>query len=221
MLVDCGHGVAAQLRRVQAPRNLAGIVLSHMHPDHFFDLVPLKYVVDFVEGRANRIPLWLPPGGREVLDRLKAALRLPEDFWDASYRCQEYDPHTDLNIEELLIRFAPTRHFITGYAMRIAAQGDRSHSLLYSSDTGPTEAVAVLGDGASVGLVEATIRESDPGGEGHLSGRAAGALAASAGVSRLLLTHYAVENAEEVLEEARETFRGSVELTEQGRTYAI
>ena len=50
---------------------LDAIVVSHMHADHFFDLVPFRYALKYgPKRRAQRMPLRLPPGGSASLDAL-------------------------------------------------------------------------------------------------------------------------------------------------------
>jgi ribonuclease BN (tRNA processing enzyme) len=60
LLLDCGHGVAGALRATLQLERLDAILLTHMHADHFFDLVPLHYALELL---GLRVPLWLPPGG--------------------------------------------------------------------------------------------------------------------------------------------------------------
>ena len=66
MLVDCGSGVATELR-AHDPGPLTDIVISHFHADHWFDLVPLHYAHRYGSW-ADRphANLYLPPGGRAV-----------------------------------------------------------------------------------------------------------------------------------------------------------
>jgi ribonuclease BN (tRNA processing enzyme) len=61
----------------------------------------------------------------------------------------------------------------------------------FSSDTGPTPALAELADGADVFLCEATLKDEEPEPRGHLT--AAEAAAAAAGARRLLLVHRPAE----------------------------
>src|ERR671933_1889491 len=70
-LVDCGSGVAGRIARHLPPNQLRGVAISHLHPDHFFDLVPLYYILKFDAGGppAARVPVFVRPGGREFLGR--------------------------------------------------------------------------------------------------------------------------------------------------------
>jgi len=75
MLVDCGSGVATELR-AHDPGPLTDIVISHFHADHWFDLVPLHY--------AHRYGSWA--------DRPEAVTRVPNLFLASDF----VRTHTDL-----------------------------------------------------------------------------------------------------------------------------
>src|ERR1700682_462813 len=53
---------------------LAAVAISHLHPDHYFDLVQLYYMLKFGEPRPDaaspRLPVFLPPGGRKFMHSL-------------------------------------------------------------------------------------------------------------------------------------------------------
>jgi ribonuclease BN (tRNA processing enzyme) len=222
LLIDCGHGSLGALRSVLDVGKLTAIVLSHMHPDHFFDLVPLRYAYRFRDEPAGGPPLWLPPGGASTLDLLTAPLDLDEDFFTGTFCVREYNPVAALTVGCLEVRFAHTTHFVPAYAMRLCPAGEPSRGLFLSSDTAPNEAVAELASGARLAFIEATQLRERPGKQaGHLTGELAGRLAQDAKVSRLVLTHYMEELADELLAQARSTFQGTVELAHELGTYQI
>ncbi|MBV9282191.1 MAG: MBL fold metallo-hydrolase [Chloroflexi bacterium] len=222
LLVDCGHGVCGPLQRATSLDRLSAVIVSHMHPDHYFDLVPLKYGLLF--GGLPRIPLLLPPGGAAILDRLGSAAGLHEHFWEESFDLHEYDPTRTLtDVPSLAIDFAPVKHMVPGYAMLVAAPGEPGRRLFYSADTAPSDAVRDLARGASVALLEATLLAPQPGGEepGHLTASEAGRLAREAGVHRLLLTHYWHSLADALLSAASAAFGAPAELAMPLRGYDI
>jgi ribonuclease BN (tRNA processing enzyme) len=222
LLIDCGHGSLGALRSVLDFGQLTAILLSHMHPDHFFDLVPLRYAYRFRDEEAGGPPLWLPPGGASILDSLTAPLDFDEDFFTGTYRIREYNPIATLTIGDLEVRFAHTTHFVPAYAMRLTPTADPSRALFFSSDTAPNDAVAELASNAPLAFVEATQLRERPGKQaGHLTGELAGGLAKEAKVGRLVLTHYMEELAEELLMQARSTFQGSVEMARELQTYEV
>src|SRR6267378_1405702 len=69
LLLDCGPGVLARLRKVDGawPR-VDAVAITHFHLDHWGDLVPWIFGASFGPGREVPKPeLWLPPGGDERL----------------------------------------------------------------------------------------------------------------------------------------------------------
>ncbi len=75
LVLDLGNGSLARLLRLSGPPPVA-VVLSHLHPDHFADLVPLAYGLGYGGFGWRRPTLHVPVGGLEVLDRLAAVYLL-------------------------------------------------------------------------------------------------------------------------------------------------
>src|SRR5690242_9232240 len=92
ILVDCGHGSVSILRTLTELRDITAIVISHMHPDHIFDLVPLTYAYRALERGRPAPPLYLPPDGTSLLSRLGEVVDLQPDFFSSTYRVAEFDP---------------------------------------------------------------------------------------------------------------------------------
>jgi ribonuclease BN (tRNA processing enzyme) len=217
LLLECGHGVGGALRAAIELDALSAVILSHMHPDHFFDLVPLHYVLS---GRTAPLPVWLPPGGTAVLSALAGALDLGDDFFPSTYALEEYDPSSSLSVAGLQIQFALTKHFVPAYAMRISTEEEDRPTLFFSADTAWTESLVPLATSADLALVEATA--TGPHDEaGHLSGRNAGRLASESGASRLVLTHYDSAYAEALCAQAAEQFSGPIDLAFEGATFDL
>ena len=49
--MDCGSGIAGRIPQHVPANRLHGVAISHLHPDHYFDLVPLYYMLKFGEPR--------------------------------------------------------------------------------------------------------------------------------------------------------------------------
>jgi ribonuclease BN (tRNA processing enzyme) len=95
--------------------------------------------------------------------------------------------------------------------------------LVYSGDTGPSDALIGLAHGADLLLCEASYIE---GGDNppalHLTGKEAGEHATKAGVGRLVLTHVPPwYDGARALDEARPAFHGDVTLARPGATYDV
>jgi ribonuclease BN (tRNA processing enzyme) len=198
LLLDVGQGVANRLRRVADPQKLAGVVIGHMHADHFLDLAGLRYLFPWAGGGAPPLPVHLPPGGRSRLDELAAAISERPSFFDDSYDIDEYDPDAVLTVGPLTIRFARARHYVPAWAMSIEApDGTR---LVYTGDTGPSDAMTEFARGADLLLVEAGLRDAaeDDDERGHLTAAEAIDLAQSADARSALLVHYSPDRRAEL-----------------------
>jgi ribonuclease BN (tRNA processing enzyme) len=190
ILLDAGHGIADRLAGIADPRQLAGIVIGHMHADHFLDLAGIRYLFPWAGGGAPRLPVYLPPGGRRRLDDLASAISERPGFFDAAFAVDEYDPDEALSVGPLTVRFAPGRHYVPAWAMSVEApDGTR---LVYTGDTGPSERMTEFARGADLLLVEATLRDTtdDDAERGHLTAGEAIDLGRNAEVSAARLVHY-------------------------------
>jgi ribonuclease BN (tRNA processing enzyme) len=208
---DLGSGALANLLRLRPAESLTAVLISHMHADHFIDLIPMRYALKYGPRTHDRpVPLWLPPGGATLLRRMTNAFvsESPHDFMGEVFDVSEYAPDAGLAFGDLRLRFAPTAHFIPTYALRCELDGA---SVTYSADTAPAPELDELARDTGLFLCEATLlpNEREPGARGHLTAAEAAAIAGRAGVRRLALTHYPAEtNAAELLTESGATFAG-------------
>jgi ribonuclease BN (tRNA processing enzyme) len=212
--IDFGTGAFANVRRYVDYDRLDAIVVSHMHADHFLDLIPLRYAIRYgAKKRPNRLPLWLPPGGSAMLRAMTSAFESEGggDFLDESFDVREFDPAASLAMGNGQLRFAATTHYIASYAIRYEHNGV---SLTYSADTAPDDRVVELARGTDLFLCEATLLagECEPGEtRGHCSAVDAARMAAEAGVGCLVLTHYAQDATVNDLEASAHTvFSGKI-----------
>jgi ribonuclease BN (tRNA processing enzyme) len=229
VLVDIGPGIAANLLLRAQPEELGAVLVSHLHTDHFLDLVTLRYSYPWKEMAERKLRVILPPGsGRQMADMARGA-GYPT-FWDKSFVLEEHDGIAPIQVGGL--RFEPyqTVHFVPTWGFQITAAGhgeDPSRVLAYSADAGPCDAVPAIARRADLFLCEATLRSieedaSPPEERGHLLPSEAGAYAREAGAKRLLLTHLPVEDdGEWSRREASLTFGGPVEIAEPMGTYEV
>jgi ribonuclease BN (tRNA processing enzyme) len=221
VLVDCGSGIASELR-ARDPGPLSGIVISHFHADHWFDLVPLHYAYRYGGWHERPRPqLHLPPGGRDVLDTVASVWDGSVETFDAAFDVCEYDPHGELRLGDLRFTFAPCLHYTTCFAIKISAP---AATIVYSADSAPTERLVRFARDADLFICEASLRSADGDSleRGHMDPVEAAGSAARARVLRLLLTHVPSENgAEDVLRRARESYEGPIELARPGLRYEL
>jgi len=201
---------------------LDAVVITHMHADHFFDVIPLRYGLTYGPSlRSSPLVLWLPPGGSSVLQRVCAAFAREgrSDFLDA-FDVREYDETSSLTVGEIALRFARVRHYIDAFAIRAESGGA---SLTYSGDSAPCDELVGLARDVDLFLCEAGLGtgvEDAP--RGHLSAGEAGEIATAAGARALALTHYPAECATEALRShAAGAFDGPVTIVDDGYEVAL
>jgi ribonuclease BN (tRNA processing enzyme) len=220
VLLDCGPGSLARALTFGPAESIEAVIISHAHPDHFLDLVGLRYGALYGPVRPASLPtLYVGPGMRRVLDDVGVIFAPDGGFWEP-FAIHEYDPLDGLQVAGLAVRFAETRHYVPCWAMRV--ESDR-HTLVYTADTGPSEAVARLAQGADLLLCECTLpaRKGYEHEWGHLAPEEAGAMAERAAAGRLLITHAWSEHAAELPEAVRTTYRGPVALARELETYVL
>jgi len=221
VVVDLGSGTFPQLRRHTDFRLLDGVVLSHGHLDHFLDILTLRYALAYNPVAADRrLPLWLPPGGLELLHRLAQAVVDGPDTGEflSVFDANEYDPEESLRIGAFNFQFHPTVHYIPCWAMRISNGIDGD--LFYTADTGPAANLAAVATGSHLIIAEGTdqgLSKEPYQSRGHMTPAEAGALARDAGADVLVLSHLWVEEDpfRAVLQASR-IFGGPVELATPG-----
>lgn len=225
LLMDCGTGTLGRLRAVFDPSQLDGIIISHMHADHFMDLVGLRYGTKYGRlGGAQPLLIYLPPGGIETLARLGQALDSSERFFADVFDLHEYDPAGSVTIGEATVTLRRVQHYIPSHAMRI----ETDRTLVYSADAAPCDALIEHAKDADVLLCEAAMLhhgqdEREPAKRGHLTASEAGMIARKADVGMLLLTHAPLEldDPGRAAREAATEFSGPVERVVDGKTYPI
>ncbi len=223
IVLDLGSGAFANVRLHVDFASIGAVVISHMHADHFIDLIPLRYALRYGLEAPKKIPLYLPPGGEAILRRLTDAfVNEGGDFLSDVFDVANYDPTRELRLRESVLRFAPTRHYIPAFAIRAESEG---RAVTYSADTAPTPAVVELAAGSDVFICESTLADGahENGSlRGHSSAREAGTMAHDAGVGRLYLTHYTGEVAAgDLMNEAAETFGAAVNVVDDNTAIDI
>jgi ribonuclease BN (tRNA processing enzyme) len=224
VLFDLGTGALSNVREALDYSRLDAVVISHMHADHFLDVIPLRYALKYGPfPRTAPMPLYLPTGGQTMLRQMCAAFspEWPSDFLDEVFDVHDFDERSIVEIGDLRLTFAATVHYVETYAIRASVNGS---ALVYSSDTASCESVVGLARDADAFLCECTLDLGIEGGlvRGHSSSAEAGAMAHVAGVGKLLLTHYGYEHSPEMLEAtARECFAGPCSAVDDESEFSV
>jgi ribonuclease BN (tRNA processing enzyme) len=214
LAVDMGNGSLGALQRYAPLFGIDAVCLSHLHADHCVDLYSYSIARTYhPSGPHPPIPVYGPAG---TCDRI-AAIHGPGD--DAGlmkrFSFQTLTPGA-LRIGPLEVSLAHMNHPVETFGFRFSHGG---RSLVYTGDTGETDALTGLARGADVFLSEAAFLEG-PGlpPDLHLTARQAGRYAARAAVGRLVLTHLQPWNDPDAARaEAATAFAGDVDLAVAGQ----
>jgi ribonuclease BN (tRNA processing enzyme) len=193
-----------------------------MHLDHILDLAALRFALAYNPIKPpKRVPLWLPPDGRENLGRLARAFAdeaEETEFFNSVFDVREFDPNRALSIGDVTVTFTRTVHYIPCWAMRLSPKGGRH--LGYTADTGPAAPLAAFFGGVQVLVCESTLAEPDadsPDRRGHLTAAEAGALAHATGAETLVLSHIWEElGFERLRTDAASAFAGQIVVAHPG-----
>jgi ribonuclease BN (tRNA processing enzyme) len=216
--LDAGTGTFANLQQHIEVRDIAAVVITHGHPDHFVDVVPAFYARHYGGLGDPGLPFYSPEGFTNVL-----SLLVSEDGRDVMGQAYAFSTLHDgdrIRVGPFDIRaFEMTHVGVTALGYRMEAGGV---VFAYTGDTGPCDAVVEMARDADVLLAEASFQDSSNLLPFHLSARQAAEHAKTADVGRLLLTHILPTLDPSVsLAEARSAFDGPVEIAEEGMVTEI
>jgi ribonuclease BN (tRNA processing enzyme) len=233
VLTDCGNGVFSKLRRVRDYTRTDAIVISHMHADHFFDLIPYGFALVYAP-RQQPVPvarwsgvehpprpsLFLPPGGLAVLKDVTAAIGVP-DLIEQAYDVHEYNPDDALAIGGLSLTFQPVPHYIPTWAIRFAE--DEGGAFVFGADHRPNDEIVDFATGSDLLVLEATLpRPERSGDRGHMTPEESGEHAGRAGAKRLVLTHISDELDQLWAKtEAEREYGGPASVAAEGAVYVV
>jgi len=234
VLLDCGNGVFAKMRRFVDYVDLDAVVISHLHADHILDLVPFSYALTYAP-RQQPVPvdrwpgtdhparprLYAPPGARDHF-RHVCELWGNNALVENAFRMEEYDPTASIEIGSMSVSFSEVPHFVDTFAVSVQS-GNGGGRLAYGADSRPAEELVEFARGADLFLVEATLpRPERTGIRGHLTPEEAGDHAKQAGARRVLLTHISDElDQDRARQQASDAFGGPVEMAAEGAVYEI
>jgi len=212
ILLDLGQGAFARLASRIEPSALEGILVSHLHPDHFVDLVALRHYLLYEFDPPRRVRVLAPAGLSERLDGLLGEA----GFAGAALEVEALEPGSrhlgSFAVEAGLVTHAPP-----SFGFRVAAPGGR-RGLVYSGDVGVADDLRPLIRVGDVLLIEASFGPGPvPSGAEHLDGPRVGRLAAATRPSRVLLTHLQMGfDPAATIAAVRSSFDGPVELVTPG-----
>jgi len=234
LLLDCGNGVFSKLRLFRDYTELDAVLLSHLHADHFLDLVPYAYALTYAP-RQQPVPvagypgtdtparprLIAPHGARRCFRRVVGAWG-NEDLIESAFLLEEYDAGSTVKVGALRARFKEVPHFTTTYAIDFTSANGGGR-FTYGADCRPGNELIEIARETDLLIVEATLpRPERTGIRGHMTPAEAGDHARRAGAARVVLTHISDELDQDwAREQGTEAFGAPVEVAREGAVYEV
>lgn len=189
VLVDFGASSLVALRAMSIdPNDLDGVILSHLHGDHFGALPFFLIDAQLTSRRERPFTIAGPPGTRERLDAALEVFfpRSSQNHWRFGLDIVEIVPGERHKILGLEVDTIEVVH--PSGAPSTAVRVNDGHRLLaYSGDTEWTEALIRVADGADLFVVE--CYEHSRSVPGHLSWKTLRPRLPELRAGRVMITH--------------------------------
>ena len=233
LVLDCGNGVFSKLREHRDYVDVDAVLISHLHADHFLDLIPFSYALIYAP-RQQPVPvagwpgtsdparpaLHAPAGAREMFRNIAACWQ-SQELIESAFTLQEYRAGEELTAGPFRIRFCEVPHYTTTFAVEMSdGAGTR---FTFSADCSPNDALVDFARDTDLLMIEATLpRPERTGQRGHLTPAEAGEHGRRAQAKRLVVTHFSDElDPEWIRAQAAQAFGREVELASEGALYTV
>ncbi|RJQ84510.1 MAG: MBL fold metallo-hydrolase [Desulfobacteraceae bacterium] len=224
ILLDLGPGTVRRLLHCGISIfDLTHIFLSHFHPDHTAELVPLLFATKYPDESARQGVLHLLGGSG--LKRFYKGLQAAYGDWIVLPRGQlalrEIDTLAGETIftDDFTLTARPVQHRPESLAVRISEPA--GISVAYSGDSDPCEALIEVARRVDLFICEAAMPDEHKV-PGHMTPSLAGRIAARAEAKRLILTHlYPDCDGVDIVKQAAQTYKGPVVAAEDLMTFTL
>ncbi len=218
LVLDLGNGSLGQLQRYCDPRDIDGIAISHLHPDHCIDLTSFLVLAKYhPDGPYALVPVFAPAGASEYISAAGGPGGEPPV--DA-LQVVPWEQEPVAEVGPFRVVAYRVDHPVVAFGLRVEAGG---HVVAYSGDTGPTPALTELAQDADLFLCEASfVESSDNPPNLHLTGADAGRCSVEARVKHLLVTHIpAWTDAVEVEADVKSAWSGRYDVVRPGDVFEL
>ncbi len=227
LLLDLGQGAFPNLASTMEPSALTAVLVSHLHPDHFIDLVPLRHYLKWEFEPPRRVAVVAPADLVQRLDGLDGNLGFAAASFDVAHL-----EEGERRIGPFVVEARCVDHSGDSYAIRVAVAGPGSRrgpagsagrGLVYSGDCGRADDLVPLIRPGDTLLSEASFGAGVvPPGAAHLTAADAARAAVAGGAARLLLTHIQIGYPRaDALALAQSIFTGPVQFVTEGDRFEV
>ena len=216
--LDAGTGTFARLQEFIGIDDIAAIVVTHGHTDHFIDVIPAFYARHYGGMGAPNLPFYSPDGFVEGMSVLTS--ENGRNVMAEAYDFRTVHGGDVFDVGPLHVTTYEMTHIgVNAVGYRIEAGGA---VLAYTGDSGPCDEVIEMARDADLFVAEATYQDASSKAFFHMSATQAAEHAKAAGAKRLMLTHILPTLDREVSrDEAAAAFDGVIDLAEDGTTTEI
>jgi ribonuclease BN (tRNA processing enzyme) len=209
VLVDCGSGTVRQLEQAgRSCRDISFVFISHTHPDHVADLLPLLHALVSSPGYVREMDLVIvgPSGMGYYYDHFVSPLIREPD----SFKIEVREMERAVDFGDFHVASFKTVHSYNSIAYRFA-RGEKS--IVVTGDCDFHEDIVSLSRGADLLVIDCSYPDALKV-PGHLTPAECGMVANKAGVKKVILSHiYPTKYPDGVrLEEFRAVCDGEVEM---------
>ena len=213
VLLDLGPGTMRQLLIYGITIfDLTHIFLSHFHPDHTAELVPLLFATKYPDNLRRKVPLTVLGG--DGLIQFYKGLQAVYGNWivlpAGQLTLQEIPALSGgtLLFDDFEMTASPVSHRPESLAFRFKSR--QGVVIVYSGDTEECDALTHLAHQADLFICESALPDALRA-PGHLTPSLAGRMAARAGAKRLVLTHlYPQCDAVDIVKQAASTYKEEI-----------
>jgi ribonuclease Z len=186
LFIDCAGSPFHKLLKVGAdPNNLAGVILTHSHPDHMYGLPSLIHEL-WLHGRRDTLHIFANAATQRVAEALVDVFQLKAKPVPLEFHLIPGDEeYLLLESESYWVHTTPVRHEVPTSAVRITSR-ENGRVAAFSADSSPCPELVALARGADLLFQECGFETPHPF---HSTPEQVGELAAEAGVGQVILVH--------------------------------
>jgi len=156
LLVDCGASSLVALRSLKLdPNGIEGIVLSHLHGDHFGALPFLLLDAQFLAQREQPLLIAGPPGTAARVEQIMEGFfpRSTKNKWRFPWKVMEIEIGRPSDVLGHSVTTTEVLHY-SGAPSTALRVSDGERLFAYSGDTEWVDALISVADGADLFMVE-------------------------------------------------------------------